>query len=248
MNKIHDTHKNLRTINDFVDSIYKKISKPILFWDTCSLLNIIRFLYRDEGNVHDTLKSIQYIADKICKNEIYSVSCDINITEWNNNIDNTLNDVRHSLQKTTDYHKNAIEAINVLYNYKKWSEPLTKYSIEFELQSIALAIIDKTYFLKVDKDIAFNALQRVKMKQPPAKKKNEFKDCAIWETMLSLCRNINMVNPTNNNVFYTVNTEDFCCLKNEQKVFIYELTAEAVTNNFSCCNNINDVLNYLSRQ
>ena len=242
MNKIVKDDSTCVAIDNFILGVIDRPDIPIVFWDTCALLNIIRFIYREDGSDLQFINKIIDIYSKIQKDDVFSVSCEINISEWNDNIDKTLSDFSESLKRTTDYHKNAINVINVLKGTTKVSESLILDNLDSELQNIALAIIGKTQFLKINSEISFNALRRVVQKDPPAQRKNEFKDCAIWETMLELNRKLNSLGLIQKRVFYTINTEDFC---DKNGSFLFRLSSEATTWGFVCASKLGDVLRLL---
>lgn len=75
-----------------------------------------------------------------------------------------------------------------------------------ELENVSAEILRNTVYLET-KPIAELALHRVVDKKPPASKKGEFKDSAIWETVIELGRKISSVLPPI--IFFTVNIDDF---------------------------------------
>lgn len=93
-------------------------------------------------------------------------------------------------------------------------------------------------------DIANKALIRVADKKAPASKKQEFKDCAVWEIILLVSEKIKKANPTDTTytrAFYTVNTDDFIDKSREPKVFYTSLLSEASLATFICCKAIEEV-------
>ena len=54
---------------DFL-ATYTASPKPIFFWDTCGLLEIIRFVYR-KNNGTATLNAILDLVGKVANDEIY---------------------------------------------------------------------------------------------------------------------------------------------------------------------------------
>jgi len=78
--------------------------------------------------------------------------------------------------------------------------------LSYEFEKIADDILRKTMLLDTD-SVSNNALWRVAAKKAPASKKQEFKDCAIWETVLSVACAVQ--NSGMKMVFITVNTDDY---------------------------------------
>lgn len=229
------------SISDFVTNTYNLQKKNILFWDTCALLEIIRFIYRNNGDVN-TYRAINTINGYIQSDSIYSIASSITIKEWNDNEAIVTTGFRDSLVKTTDYHKNSIDVINEINSTSLVSESLHNKRLLFDLEILAQSVLSKTIFLETD-EIANNSLVRICNKLPPANKKNEFKDCAVWETMRLVSELIeNTKAPTDSfeKVFYTVNTDDFIDKSREPKIFHGQLLSEASILNFICCKDINE--------
>lgn len=226
------------SIQDFVNNIYTPDNRNLIFWDTCALLEIFRFPYRD-GDLN-TYKILNRINGLIQNNIIYSVASSLTITEWNDNEDEVKNDTQISLEKTGNYHNICLEVTNEIFTTTYLSEPIHNKNLIQSFEALVDNIISKTIFIQTD-EIANNALERVRDKKPPASKKQEFKDCTVWETALKLSRDIYAIETDNLQVFYTVNTDDFLDKSREPKVFHATLLTEASLSNLNCCSNTSEV-------
>lgn len=229
------------TISNFVTNIYNLQKKNVLFWDTCALLEIIRFIYRNTGDVN-TYRAINTINGYIQSDSIYSIASSITIKEWNDNEGIVTTAFSDSLVKTTGYHKNSIDVINEINSTSFASESLHNKRLLSDLEMLVQSILNKTIFLETA-EIANNSLTRICNKLPPANKKNEFKDCAVWETMKLVSELIESTRiPTDSfvKVFYTVNTDDFIDKSREPRIFHGQLLSEASMLNFICCKDINE--------
>lgn len=210
--------------DDFIATIYHSAQKPIFFWDTCSLLDIIRLPYRQWDL--ESLKSVLEIKALIDADLVYSVCSELTIQEWNDNFTSARSGTTNSLKATSDYHGNCISMINHLFGTNLVSENLTDKGFVEELVRIAVEITQKTHFITIDK-IAGDALRRVAQKAPPSKKKPEFKDCAIWETVLDLSV---LSRPYGHTcVYFTVNIEDYANRTHTPPIVLYQIASEAVT-------------------
>ena len=234
MSKINTDTVTKKSVEDFVNKVFATTPKPIIFWDTCAFLNNIRFIYRDCGDAAATINAINSLCAKISNGDIYSLASNIEINEWNDNIDKVLSDFQTSLERTTKYHSDATIVINAINGGELTTESIADKGLAHSLMSIAKNIAEKTTYLFEDGSIAYNALHRTKEKNPPAGVKNEFKDCAIWETMLRLSELVESVDSTKCRVFYTTNVKDFCETNNPTRVLSF-LKSEAITKNFTCC-------------
>jgi hypothetical protein len=211
---------------DFVQNIFSAEPKPIFFWDTCSLLEIIRLVYRG-GNLN-SLKSIIEIKGLIDSGAIYSICSELTIKEWNDNFDHIKSETQKSLNLTSIFHKDGIDMINHIFSTTYSSDHTGDKGLVAELEKIADGICQSSIFLTTD-SIAQNALTRVKNKLPPSAKKPEFKDCAIWETVLDLASQVQFAGL--NFVFLTVNTDDYVDKGRTPRKIHGNLISEAVTYN-----------------
>jgi hypothetical protein len=236
--------KPILQINDFV-SLYNSSKKQILFWDTCSLLEIIRFIYKN-GTVND-YNILNKINGLIQSDLLYSIASGLTIKEWNDHEQDVKDFVTDSLSKTGVYHLNSIQVINEINTTSYLSESIHDKNLVNDLSILADSIIDKTFFLEAT-EIANKALERVSFKRPPANKKNEFKDCVVWETMLLVSERIELtknVGDSYNKIFYTVNTEDFINKSLLPKAFHGILQTEASMVDLICCQNLNEVNGFI---
>lgn len=229
------------TIEDFVTTIYNNNKKNIIFWDTCALLEILRFIYKDgDINSYNALNTINAL---IQSDTIYSIASALTINEWNDNENFVVDEITKSLKLTSKFHKTSIEVINKINTSAYISEPIFNKNLLEDLRLMADSIILKTTFLDTP-EIANKALERLSLKKAPASKKNEYKDCAVWESMYLVCEKINNTKVAGDNfsfVFYTVNPNDFIDKSREPKQFHGTLLAEAAVVNMICCQKVEEV-------
>ncbi len=239
MNTIGGKPVSLISSADFRD-IYKKEPKPIVFWDTCGLLEYIRFIYRKNNGIA-TLNSMLNVAKKIVNGDVYSVASELSLIEWDDNEKTVVDGLKDSLLMTESYHALAMDSINMLTGAGKVSYPISIYNLEVILKDIALNIAEYTRFICYE-DVTDATVLRAALKQPPAHKKHEIKDCAVWETMLQVCHDINTVVKTcPKRVFYTVNTDDFADKSRTTPTYMSVLLSEATLLDFDCALTIDEV-------
>ena len=106
-----------------------------------------------------------------------------------------------------------LDVINKLDNTATGYTTVRAQQMPQKLHSMADDILHRTSFITIDKTATSNAHQRVLQKKAPAGKKEEFKDCTIWEVMLSCYRQLNTLDVNIPKVFYTVNCTFFAKLK-----------------------------------
>ena len=211
-------------INDFVQNHFNPNPKNIILWDTCSLLDILRLPYRNgDINAFQNLIQIKALIDN---NTIHSICSSLTIAEWNEHEVKVKQETQDSLLLTSNFHKNSVDIINSIFTSTHTTTKLDDKDLVNELEHIADEILVRTQFVTTD-EIANSALWRVANKKPPASKKREFKDCAIWETALAIGSGIN--GSGKKIVFFTVNTDDYLDKSRTPQVLHGTILSEATT-------------------
>lgn len=177
--------------------------KPIVFWDTCSLLYIISIPLRDafgDYNVYSQL--LKHIED----GDILSVTSTVVFEEFKQHADVLYNDIL----------KDESRLVNIYKNYAKLigdpdktviNDAASRIHLSDILVDVSNRVWSNTYVINEDnlyKDIAH---YRVMNKMSPAREKGEYKDSYIWASFM------NMSQKLNNGLlraFMTDNTEDYC--------------------------------------
>ena len=173
---------------DFVSNEYIGSPKPFIFWDTCALLDAIRFLAR-KGNL-STFQAISQISTMVHNQQIYSLASELFIKEWNDHIDEAKADLLNFLKETTIKHSTTLSVVNYLYSSSYNTVSLEIHHLHDIFDTITKTIIHNTFFIAETNEIKLKAYDRVVQKIAPARKKNEAKDCTIWETILEVADNI----------------------------------------------------------
>lgn len=177
-----------------------------LFWDTCSLLDIIRLPIRTNSNRH--LDFYQQIKTMIDDGRIISVASALTIAELNYNfqkVEKEYDNYLKKLQRDFNLHQDYLLQSNNI------NEPMLPYSLsERGLKSYLLSlfneIISGTTFISENQSFNKFAHFRVSYHMAPAQKKGEYKDCYIWATCLELAKETQ----ANNQIyFFTRNKDDF---------------------------------------
>lgn len=226
-------------IDDFVQNHFNQNQRNVLFWDTCALLDILRFPYRNyDINAFQNLVQIKGLIDN---NTVYSVCSALTVAEWNEHEARICQETQSDLLATSNYHLNSINIINSIFTTTHPTTKLDDKGLVNELERLADEILSQTIFVTTDK-IADSALWRVANKLPPASKKREFKDCAIWETALAISSDINRRNRL---VFFTVNTDDYLDKSRSPFTPHGKILSECATIGTVLSMNFQDTLNHL---
>lgn len=177
--------------------------KPIVFWDTCSMLYFNTIVSRRAYKEFDWDKKL---LDWVLNGDIYSVTSMLVSLEFNKH---------HDELKNKDLGFEA-ELIHAMQQYGNIVGGQDKADIDKGIQSFKLSsMMDRmvcdlwshTYVIDDDDSFLQKAHNRVLSSTPPSVKEQEYKDCYIWETFLTLC---DYAPHKNQAYFMTENTDDYC--------------------------------------
>ncbi len=185
----------------------KKENTIFLFWDTCSLLDIIRLPFRT--NSDNNLKLYQKINELIKADKVVSVGSALTIAELSYNfprVEQEYDNYLKKLQRDFDLHEKYLIRCNSIEN-PMLTFQLTEKGLKQQLIKLFIDIISKTTFVSEKQDFNKFAHFRVSYHMAPAQRKGEYKDCYIWATCLELAQELKATN--NEVIFFTRNKDDF---------------------------------------
>lgn len=183
--------------------------KPVIFWDTCAILDILRLPLPSRDFTVRILERITAIRDKLQSGEIYSFASHLSIKEINDNLPSVFTELEKAATRITKEHNKFIGFVNKV-------NPPGNTIGEIDLKTHALgdllfdtiqSIIDQTYFIDREQEFADNAEFRVLNKIPPAHMKGEYKDAYILSTCIAFKRDCpGLISPFG---FLSSNKNDF---------------------------------------
>ncbi|SIR48193.1 MULTISPECIES: PIN domain-containing protein [unclassified Chryseobacterium] len=202
--------------------------KPVIFWDTCALLDIIRLPLPERNHTIDALEQIIEIKNKIVSKDVISLSSELCITEFNDHIDSWIQKLNTESKAISKRFNNFIGFINKsnIGIAPIADIDISTYGLEDLLCQIIFAITKETIFVGQDSSFASFAHFRTTNKIPPAKKKGEYKDCYIWGTCLEIRKMCSDRSYSYN--FLSSNTSDYA--KADKTSFVTEIDNESTIN------------------
>lgn len=187
-----------------VDSEMPK-NKPIVFWDTCSLIYIISIAVRESFSDFQSYKDIH---EWIESGEIVSVTSSIVWDEFNQHYTEERGKAESDIDRLRDLIRNyaALHPEPMRSQLLSLADDIELLSI---LEDIEARIWKKTYVINEERQLADLAHYRVLHKMSPSCVKDQYKDAYIWCTFLSVAQRIREVKK----LFITDNREDYCLPK-----------------------------------
>ncbi len=187
-------------------------SAPILFFDTCIFLDILRLPYRDNISKDAILSALNLI--KMSENDPCKVLLLTNETvyaEWNDNIANVKQELEKEVKKFENTREKLVIAANVLLEIKPdYGQKMTSLNLHGHLEDLSRNLL--THCLIVEQEHSHFVMggQRSITNLAPAKKgKPEFKDCVIFEAFLDVSKQARKLGYSREIYFVTSNSNDY---------------------------------------
>ena len=194
------------------DAIQKLIenASPILFCDTCALLDLIRLPLRENQptKVNSCLDAATSILQSIQMGSISLVTPPPVYDEWNTHAQKIQSEVKkhfNDLEKNIKVAKAIAQIFNQslpLVNFKELNLPSTLYNLGQNL-------IDLSIKLEKEEFLSDRILNRAALNTPPASK-GGVGDCILYVHTLSVIEKLRKQSFNKSIVFFTSNTRDFC--------------------------------------
>lgn len=210
-------------------------NKPIVFWDTCALLDILRIPLIDRKNLNiNTLHAYEGIEAWIRAGRLVSVTSDLVVKEFSEHADDIVNQLSQQERKTKD---EVAEQSRYMNNVPLATSIVAKVNlldVQSRVVKLVKKILSQTIILKGQLSFAHNADYRVRNYIKPSGGKESYKDCYLWISYISLLKK---VVPTEPVFFYTTNPADFA--ENKKSTNLHpDLISELPSANCGCALNM----------
>ena len=179
--------------------------KPIIFWDTCSLIYIITIAVRDSFHVFQSYKDmLNWIENDDIVSMTSSIVWDEFNAHYNEERDNAVRDIDKLRELIRNYANLQTEPVKTQLN-----ELANSINLIDILEDIETRVWNKTFVINEERQLAELAHYRVLHKMSPSMVKDQYKDAYIWCTFMSLASRLAGVRK----FFITDNKEDYCSPK-----------------------------------
>jgi len=191
---------------------------PILFCDTCALLDLIRLPYRYDSHTQAAtiLRSAQSIYIATTNNIMHLILPPLVENEWNKHSNSILLEskkhfetLNHQIQVANTLTEVFGKSVDYI-DYASFQLPESLYNLSENLLNISTKLVERD-------DIVYKASTRTITDTAPARKGKGHKDCIIYEHSLHIMQEIRSHNITQPLIFMTSNTKDFCDISGNLK-------------------------------
>lgn len=198
-------------VDEIVSSILCQPA-PVIFLDTCIILDIVRMLYRKEID-EEIIKSTKdlIVRSKSEPKKIWLLTSEIVEIEWKNNIDAVIGEFRSEIRKLKktlirleSILTDAFPGTNITY------PDVATLHIDASLRFFSENLLKSSMsFLNDEECLTKSTLRVIYNKAPASKGKSEPKDCMIIEHYMKISKRLNENNFSGKCIFVTSNKNDY---------------------------------------
>lgn len=202
-------------MNKNVDiNLLAKKNVPVLFADTCILLDVIRDVTRDSVIKNDVDSGLHLLSEAEKGINLFVLIAPQVRTELIDNEGIVESESKNSLDKFIE-RITKVDTISSLYGA---SDNISLEHLKDHVDR-AKSFLDRwkniVYLVPQDESVLVRAFKRVTLSTAPAKKgKDSMKDCVVTETYLDAAKALRNAGLTAPLVFASSNTKDYCEGKN----------------------------------
>ncbi len=184
-------------------------NRPVLFLDTCILLDVIRATYRCLGGYVQRAAELHGLLTSAPPQGVLVVAAMVP-TEWADNAQNVRDEVRSHLAKIQDQARHFHDACAALGMGLTFGRPLYPgVGLAERLYDLSQQLLNLALRLDSDAGCMTRGVGRVIAKIAPSKQGGEVKDCVIVEECLELTRQLRANGFARKCVFCTSNRDDY---------------------------------------
>lgn len=197
-----------RSVNDICNHIMQK-ENPVLFIDTCSILDIINSLHMSSLSEKYAISALE--LNKLHGSNIWLTTSQNVREEWSDNIESVIATMDREASKVDRNVSSMLQVSNVLIN-ASYSMPqkISSLNISAHIRALSEQVLNTCLLLERKDEHTLRAMQRVRKNEAPARKgKPEPKDCEIVECFLELGQELRNSGFTQKLIFFTANKDDF---------------------------------------
>jgi len=180
---------------------------PLLFLDTCAILDLIRFPYRNK-QLPNLINATNKLLSKATPQppQLWVVIADQVEKEWHDNKKEVSDELKEEIEKC----QRELTIFSDILQQTLLTTNLTNFSLEDDFVNLSKRVLDVSLKIIEDDGLVNKAWQRVKAGEAPAKKgKQEMKDCVIIEHYLEVCQQLRTTGFSQPVIFVSSNVKDY---------------------------------------
>jgi hypothetical protein len=186
------------------------VDLPVLFVDTCILLDVVRSIKRRSANCAAQARAL-HNAVTVAPHQCALVISHLVQHEWQTHQRELLEEATRHLIEMEDQSRHFHDACGVFGIAPGFGRAnYAAHAMPTRLLDLSRELLDCATLVDGDNECSGRAIHRVIHNIPPSKKGGEAKDCTILEEYLAVARELHAVGFPRKKVLCTSNTNDYC--------------------------------------
>jgi len=185
---------------------------PVLFLDTCTILDVLRAPCRETIAVEEISASMALIRlNGQPTPGVWLVTNETVHGEWTANLDTVKNELERELKKIERLRSRLVDAVDIVYGRThEIGHRVEHLKLSEHLENLSRQLLTVSQKVKIADSHSLNAMNRVRKYMAPAcRGKQEAKDCEIIEAFLDLGRTLRSKGFADAICFVTANSDDY---------------------------------------
>ncbi|GAM08378.1 hypothetical protein OR1_00649 [Geobacter sp. OR-1] len=185
---------------------------PVLFLDTCTILDVIRAPYRESIAVEEinAAKNLIQLSEQSLPG-VWLVTNETVHGEWLANVDTVKLELERETKKIERQRSKFLAAVDIVYGMKhEIGHRVEHLKLSEHLENLSKKILSTSQIIKIADCHSLNGMHRVRKYLAPAGRgKQEAKDCEIFEAFLDTGRSLRSKGFLGAICFVTANSDDY---------------------------------------
>jgi len=186
---------------------------PLVFVDTCAVIDVVRFANTDRDIKLDVIEDTQRLVNAARRGSVALVGSELLALEVNDHLQGEVLAATAALSKRSAEVTRVMEGLDLRIgpgSRAAWDALRTKLlGLPDNLRDLADALLGEVAQVGDDRECLELARVRAVLRFAPSHKKESRKDCEIFEHALALSKRLSGAGHAKRRVFATVNLSDF---------------------------------------
>jgi len=185
---------------------------PVLFLDTCTILDVLRAPCRETIAVEEISAAMTLVKlNKLPTPGVWLVSNETVHGEWTANLDTVKTELERESKKIERLRSRLVDAVDIVYGRThEIGHRIEHLKLSEHLENLSRQLLSVSQKVKIANSHSLNAMNRVRKYMAPAGRgKQEAKDCEIFEAFLDVGRTLRTRGFADSICFVTANSDDY---------------------------------------
>ena len=186
--------------------------EPVLFLDTCTILDVLRAPCRESIAVEEISAAMTLIRlNGQPTPGVWLVTNETVHDEWTANLDTVKIELERESKKIERLRSRLVDAVDIVYGRThEVGHRVEHLKLTEHLENLSRQLLSVSQKVKIADSHSLNAMSRVRKYMAPAGRgKQEAKDCEIFEAFLDVGRTLRSRGFADSICFVTANTDDY---------------------------------------